>query len=347
MKEKLRKNKGITLIALVITIVVLIILAGVAINMTLGENGVFNKAKKARDDYASVAANEEGAINSIDIDSLTGGKTTSAKPTEITASSFGEYIDYPIDLNEDGDTTNDWMIFYQSSNTSGILNTYIISADYLKNADSRLQLSNIGATEADSSTYPYSMYWNSAPTSLQTTSQNSLFMATKYTLNSSNANSKVISTLLNTTNWTGYINTDYADYAIGSPTLEMWVASWNDKYKSEVELFTNTDTDNTGYYVGNTEGTTDYRINVSSVTDAYKTNSLYFPRVAEDSNCYGYRLASPSAYGTKDLMAVYCAGTIGSDYDYYYNDGCCARPLVHLTSNISLERNANGIWEKK
>ena len=40
MEEKQVKNRGITLIALVITIVVLIILAGVTISLTLGENGI-------------------------------------------------------------------------------------------------------------------------------------------------------------------------------------------------------------------------------------------------------------------------------------------------------------------
>ena len=43
-------NKGITLIALVITIVVLIILATVAINLTIGNNGIINKAKGSTSD---------------------------------------------------------------------------------------------------------------------------------------------------------------------------------------------------------------------------------------------------------------------------------------------------------
>ncbi len=43
----IRKNNGITLITLVITIVVLIILAGISINLVLGENGLFTKAKDA------------------------------------------------------------------------------------------------------------------------------------------------------------------------------------------------------------------------------------------------------------------------------------------------------------
>ena len=40
-----KKEKGITLIALVITIVVLLILAGVSINMVLNNNGVISKSK--------------------------------------------------------------------------------------------------------------------------------------------------------------------------------------------------------------------------------------------------------------------------------------------------------------
>ena len=42
----LRNTKGITLIALVITIIVLIILAGISINLILGENGIITKAKQ-------------------------------------------------------------------------------------------------------------------------------------------------------------------------------------------------------------------------------------------------------------------------------------------------------------
>ena len=41
-------NKGITLIALVVTIVVLLILTGVALNLVLGENGIIAKAQEAR-----------------------------------------------------------------------------------------------------------------------------------------------------------------------------------------------------------------------------------------------------------------------------------------------------------
>ena len=57
----LDNKKGITLIALVVTVVVLIILAGVSINAVLGDNGIIKKANQA----ASVtkAAEVKEAIN--------------------------------------------------------------------------------------------------------------------------------------------------------------------------------------------------------------------------------------------------------------------------------------------
>ena len=61
----MKRNKGITLIALVITIVVLIILAGVAINLTLGENGVFRKAKYAKEQYNNGVKSEEEQLNEM------------------------------------------------------------------------------------------------------------------------------------------------------------------------------------------------------------------------------------------------------------------------------------------
>lgn len=46
----LKNNKGITLIALVITIIVLLILAGVSIAMLTGKNGILNQASRAGDE---------------------------------------------------------------------------------------------------------------------------------------------------------------------------------------------------------------------------------------------------------------------------------------------------------
>ena len=58
MKERIKQNKGITLVALVITIIVLLILAGVTINLTLGENGIFKMAEKAGKNYTEAQDKE-------------------------------------------------------------------------------------------------------------------------------------------------------------------------------------------------------------------------------------------------------------------------------------------------
>ena len=49
MKNKLKTHKGITLIALVITIIVLLILSGVAISMISGDNGILKQAARAKE----------------------------------------------------------------------------------------------------------------------------------------------------------------------------------------------------------------------------------------------------------------------------------------------------------
>ena len=45
----MRKNRGITLIALVVTIIVLLILAGISISMLTGQNGILNRASEAKE----------------------------------------------------------------------------------------------------------------------------------------------------------------------------------------------------------------------------------------------------------------------------------------------------------
>lgn len=47
----MRKNKGITLIALVVTIIILLILAGIVITLSLGEHGLMQMARKAKEEY--------------------------------------------------------------------------------------------------------------------------------------------------------------------------------------------------------------------------------------------------------------------------------------------------------
>ena len=57
--EKFKRYKGITLISLIITIIILIILAGISISMILGNEGLLNKAKYAKESYSNAQQQEE------------------------------------------------------------------------------------------------------------------------------------------------------------------------------------------------------------------------------------------------------------------------------------------------
>ena len=58
-KSKSIKERGITLVALVITIIILLILAGVTLSTALGNNGLFQRAKIAGEKYKESSKMEE------------------------------------------------------------------------------------------------------------------------------------------------------------------------------------------------------------------------------------------------------------------------------------------------
>ena len=63
--NKLKSKKGITLVALVVTTVVLLILAGVSINAVLGDNGIITKAKEAQRKSAEATQNDLIGMNEL------------------------------------------------------------------------------------------------------------------------------------------------------------------------------------------------------------------------------------------------------------------------------------------
>ena len=60
----MKREKGITLVALVVTIVVLLILAGVSINFVFGENGLITQAQEAKRKTAEAKENEITSMDS-------------------------------------------------------------------------------------------------------------------------------------------------------------------------------------------------------------------------------------------------------------------------------------------
>ena len=96
---KIKREKGITLVALVITIVVLIILAGIAISMTVGENGIFTKAKEAKRLQITAEAKEK-----IGTEILDAQIEATQKDEQLQQSKVEEIIAKYGELQADGDT---------------------------------------------------------------------------------------------------------------------------------------------------------------------------------------------------------------------------------------------------
>ena len=365
----MRKNKGITLLALIITIVILLILLAVSIDLVI-DGKIFNSAEKAVNGTNAKVAQEQTRIdelmeewNRLEQDQCahtwgeenitkaatcteTGTKTRTCtkcgKVETVTIQALGHNsvngvcTRCGVNLIYGSTVTNynangiEWKVFYATTDR-----IYLIASDYVHYSKLTNAYKN-GASCYNTSDYPYSYYWASGGTSLETTGrQDEIFMATGYTLNSSKENSKCVSGLLNTNNWTAFVDTNYADYAIGGPTLNMYIASWN--AKGYTKLYTNTNTD--GYSVGTSANPTTYYVNISSDTAGYG-DTLYYPHQSGYSNCNGYWLAAPSAYNTSMIMYVGCSGHV--DYYRYIHDRFGVRPLVSLKSGVTLQENSDG-----
>ena len=57
-----KHERGITLLALIVTVIVLIILASVTIGLIVGDNGIINKSQNAADEYEKVSQNEVASL---------------------------------------------------------------------------------------------------------------------------------------------------------------------------------------------------------------------------------------------------------------------------------------------
>ena len=131
-KQKLQE-RGITLIALVVTIVILLILTGVTLNIALSDNGLFSKTKKAAEDYKAASEREylEQNIASAKIEEIENGSANklgevlNKKDLEHSSNwhilkvndksyDTGNYIKKGTELPGYGKAQNSWIVNYDT-----------------------------------------------------------------------------------------------------------------------------------------------------------------------------------------------------------------------------------------
>ncbi len=107
MKLKNKANKGITLVALVITIIILLILAGITIVSLLGENGLLNRSSQAKEEAVKAQLKEEieMAIMDIQAEELPKGKNVTLESLAGQGEENGQLENHK-DLKEGNITAN-------------------------------------------------------------------------------------------------------------------------------------------------------------------------------------------------------------------------------------------------
>ena len=109
-KKQLNTKNGITLIALIITVIVLLILAGTAISISLNGNSLFNKAQDSVSQHNNKVIEEETSLSNLltQSDSFFGSKEVTVVVDEYTISFTPRdnetWYEWAIDTNDENDT---------------------------------------------------------------------------------------------------------------------------------------------------------------------------------------------------------------------------------------------------
>ena len=314
-KKKVKKNKKLILIILIIAVIILSIISIVI--------------------YINIP------------------KTLASK---ITPENYGDYVDYPVylGLNVSLDSKNDgekempkteWRIFYENNDR-----VFLIAADFIPNTSDILKnndgLFDIVRTTPDGT---HGLHWahkwdKNLEEFKSNDMTNSVFGITNssYQLNYDYSNSNVASLLLDTNNWKKFVDIQYADFAIGGPTIEMYKNSW----ESKGYIPFNIKTDKYGYDIIDV----DYKQMSSNI--GYKDN-LYFPhRIMKESGIeadyiFTYWLASPATSEIErgeSLLSISSHGMIVPNP--IASEGNGIRPIIALKSDVLTSgKNENGVWQ--
>ena len=147
----MKNRRGITLIALVVTIVVLLILAGVSISLLIDNNGIINRSKDAKRSYRTGQIKEEVelAYSSVRTDVLTDKITE-----DEVAKRLGEELGVSV-----SETDKDYNFKYKGEDitiskttgqvTEGKEDTEEVKWIYNENSDGNIEITGIDIRGAD------------------------------------------------------------------------------------------------------------------------------------------------------------------------------------------------------
>ena len=344
----MKRENGITLIALIITTIVLLILAGTAISIAINGGDIFSKASEARETWNVGVETEEKNIKDVmeilkSVD-LKITMTLDGTEVELTRENFGEhlgkvatkYIGAPTTINNKNisNTYRLYWIDWDNKYKDGI-GTIYLKADVPENGGSALEIEEIeGNIEPENS--------------LVRTLNPGIYVESDWPLNTNNYNMKAVRWLLNPSNWNSLIISRFSsktNYVVGAPSLPMMVDSYNKHYQltgnTPIAGDRTTSSPRTklfyifysfGYRVGPASSNEydEHTANYTVQTDE-NIDSMYYPGDGKY-----YWLSSPDSHNSYFVMDVIAnqGGQIRNNkYDTSYNAFC---PLVSLQPDIDL-----------
>ena len=372
-KENLKQNKAITLVALIITIIILLILATITIE-GLKNTNLFSKTIDAKNKYKQAEANEANILddyankineiaggtaksNATKISSTDGSKIIEVSGNKVTVTENGTSTTVTIDTTKDPsstekDSSGNWKNDYDANTKNVLSKIYGTEVEYTGSTDITAKTWKIfyidfankygdGAgtiyLKADwtANDTTLSGQFSYTPTDADKTiieNMNKKWYTAKGTA-PWNENEHEAAWLCSPSQWTKYKNSS-ANYAIGSPSTEMYCDSYNSVNHSAENnnkltcQYQTSAVPGYGYLVNGAIQNSGYYTNNNTLdTSGYST--MYCK-----SGDYYWWLASPSAIDSNFVCIV--SGNyarLGNGNDDYANGVC---PLVSLQSGIQL-----------
>ena len=349
---KKAKEKGITLIALVITIIVLLILAGVTIATLTGENGVLTKVSEASEE--TTLANEKEMIKLA----YSAVKANNIQDT-VTGEKLQKELDKIVGDNEatctDDASNNSINVVFEDSKNEYTINsngeisyqkpidyptfaTETTGADYGKYVNYNVDYDNDDDVSDDwrifynDGSHIYLISSDYVVPEAYASAVGGYRSLNLYQLGYTTTDS-AIEFLSNTENWKMLKDDTVAKYVTGATTLEMYVASWNQNHDEKIYLANG----GNGLLIGNTENPSNtsfsfstspedlYYVSTGTMPDRI-TNNMWIASKMDNGNIVrgGYNINSYESN---------TAGMISGNSGYLY---CGIRPVVCLKEEVIL-----------
>ena len=374
------QNKGITLIALIITIIILLILAGVAINMVLGQNGILNNSKEATQKYKDSQEKEELSLmlsnyymtkaedDNVDLEAYL-NENNAILQGEQDGSYIIKYKEYEFVVKKDSLEVLDvrkkaeQQVIVKENGEEKILTVSDIAKEPQKYYGARVTNYTQGASyrifyidtdgkygDGANTVYLRADYDGNRIKALGTSTAAYEYDTSKTKIRQMNPewtnyigdldeanwneNAKAAAYLCDTSKWTEYYDETKANYAIGGPSIELYIDSYNKTHGADSLVYTCEPTTGCGenigkgYFVGANQAYSNNGFYPNYGTVNANPNGIYM-------NSYYTWFASPAAHGDFEMKETDGYGEfLGNAYLYGEHH---ARPLISLKSDIVIQ----------